>query len=484
MVTPKHKKELRQGGLVNRLFQAKILAAILVGKTLIGLTHFLGRGGTTLPGRTALSIYPDLTTFLVRQLKAGIILVTGTNGKTTTASLLSGILKARTLKVIHNQSGSNMAWGIASTLLAAANWLGSLKSDWALLEADEGAFPNLVRATRPIGIITTNIFRDQLDRYGEIDLIQNAIGRGLENQPEGGFQVINADDPSLVSLTGETGKKRLTYGLELELPANNIHNTGRDLKTCPFCKTELTYDRVYFAHLGHYHCSNCSFKRPVPDVQLTGYQSRSDGSAQLEIKTGKDLVSLNSPLPGIYNLYNLLAALTCALALKIPGAFATAVLEQADPAFGRMELFAVNDKQLIMALIKNPVGANEVLRTIMAKADDYALLVAINDKIADGRDVSWLWDVDFEELAKKKDALAAVSVSGLRAWDMAVRFKYAGFDPQQLSIEEKTDRALNHILQKTPPGGTLFILPTYTAMLEIRSHLNRMGFGKPYWEEH
>lgn len=480
---PEQKKVWRQGGLINRLFQVKILAAILIGKTLIGLTRFLGRGGTTLPGRTALLIYPDLITFLSRQLKAGIILVTGTNGKTTTSSLLNDILEARNLEIIHNQSGSNMAWGITSTLVAKTDWSGVLKSDWALLETDEGAFPNLVKTTGPVGVIATNIFRDQLDRYGEIDLIQAAIGRGLENQPAGGFQILNADDPSLVSLTGKTGNQRLTYGLELKQLSATVQNTGRDLKTCPVCKTELTYDRIYFAHLGHYHCSGCSFKRPVPDVLLTAYNPKPDGSAQLEIKIGNDLITLSSPLPGIYNLYNLLAALTCAIALKIPAAQAAKTLEMANPAFGRMEFFTLEGKKLVIALIKNPVGANEVLRTIMAKSADSSLLVAINDKIADGRDVSWLWDVDFEKLVKNQGILPHISVSGLRAWDMAVRFKYAGFDPHKLMIEEKTDRALKYALQETPPGGTLFILPTYTAMLEIRNHLNRMGLGRPYWEE-
>jgi lipid II isoglutaminyl synthase (glutamine-hydrolysing) len=482
-VKTEQNKALKSGGFKNRLFQVKIVAAIVAGKIMIYLTRFLGRGGTTLPGRTALIINPGVTSFLAGQLKAGTLIVTGTNGKTTTSALITGILKARGLRCIHNQSGSNMDWGVTSALAAAATWCGKISADWALMEVDEGAFPNVVQMIRPVGIVATNVFRDQLDRYGEIDQIQDSISRGMANQPEGGFLAINADDPSLVSLAGVEGNKRLTYGLEIEMSADNFQNTGRDLKTCPHCKTELIYNKIYFAHLGHYRCPACSFKRPRPDVRLTNLTAKPDGSDLLEIKAVEETILLTSPLPGTYNLYNLLAALTCALALKIPVSFAAEILENASPSFGRMEVFELDNKKLIIALIKNPVGANEVLRTILARSDHCGLLVAINDKIADGTDVSWLWDVDFEQLAQHREALTTVSVSGLRAWEMAVRFKYAGFNPQQVSIKENTGLALLHALKTTPFGGTLFVLPTYTAMLEIRNHLNRMGIGKKYWED-
>lgn len=478
-----HRNIPKAGGSSNRLFQLKVAAAVLGGKLLITLTRLLGRGGTTLPGRAAIRIKPDIAAILARQLNKGTLVVTGTNGKTTTSALITGILKAKGSRCIHNQSGSNMAWGVVSALIGSASWRGTISADWALMEADEGAFPQIVRETKPAGIIATNIFRDQLDRYGEIDWIQAAIARGFHEQPPDGFQVVNADDPSLISLVESSGRKVLTYGFELEPAANEVQNTSRDLKTCPLCKKELHYDRIFFAHLGHYHCPACKFRRPQPDVQLTGLTANPDGSNQLQIQALNRQICLTSPLPGVYNYYNLLAAFTCALALDIPADIAVPALEKANPSFGRMESFEIDNRKLIMALIKNPVGANEVLRTIISGTENAGLLVAINDKIADGTDVSWLWDVDFEQLSAVKDKLALVIASGLRAWDMAVRYKYAGFDPAAVQVESNTARALKLALKKTTPGKTLYILPTYTAMLEIRRHLNRMGFGLPYWED-
>jgi lipid II isoglutaminyl synthase (glutamine-hydrolysing) len=477
------KEAAQAGGLTDRLFQLKQTGAIIIGKLLIAATRLLGRGGTTLPGRLAIKVKPELAELLAGQLLKGALVVTGTNGKTTTSALIKNILKAAGYSCIHNQSGSNMPWGVASALVDSASVSGTVTADWALMEADEGAFQKIVQDIHPLGVVVTNIFRDQLDRYGEIDRIQEAIGRGLQAQPAGGFQVINADDPSLVSLGGLEGKQRLTYGLEIKLIEDSFLNTGRDLKTCPLCKKELTYERVYFAHLGHYHCTACDFRRPRPDVQLTGLSINADGSSLLTINTSDRQININSPLPGVYNHYNLLAALTCALALKIPEATALKTLETANPSFGRMESFTVNRRDLVITLIKNPVGANEVLRTILSKAEKVTLLVAINDKIADGTDVSWLWDVDFEQLATRPKQLTATFATGLRAWDMAVRFKYAGLEQQQVLVEENSGTALRRALQTTPPGGMLYILPTYTAMLEIRRHLNRMGYGRPYWED-
>lgn len=472
-----------KGGFINRLFKIDTFAAVITGKLLIAATRILGRGGTTLPGRVALRIKPDITTHLSAQLAQGSIVVTGTNGKTTTSALLTAILKESGAKCIHNQSGSNMSWGVASSLVSAASVNGKVNADYAVLEVDEGAFPGVVKSTGPLCVLITNIFRDQLDRYGEIDTIQQAIGRGLLELPAGSQEVINADDPSLVSLAKSAVSARLTYGLEIELPSDDFGQTGRDVKTCPLCLKQLTYDRVYYAHLGHYHCPSCTFKRPEPDVKLTDYSVNAEGRTRLTVNHPGGEMVFSYPLLGWYNLYNVLAATACGLALNIPDRIITAALEKSAPSFGRMEQFRHMDREIIMALIKNPVGANEVLRTVLNGPGSFTLLVAINDKIADGRDVSWLWDVDFEQLTAKEDKLKSVIASGLRAWDMAVRYKYAGISQNRIITVEDTAKALKSALEQTEPEGRLFILPSYTAMLEIRRHLNRMGLGKPYWEE-
>ncbi len=476
-------QKFHTGGFNDRLFVTKLLGAVWAGKTLMILTRILGRGGTTLPGRIALTIAPRLSSSLIGQLAEGSLIVTGTNGKTTTTALITGILKEAGFRCVHNQSGSNMAWGVASALIEASSWTAKLPGNYAVMEVDEGAFPGVTQSIQPRGIVLTNVFRDQLDRYGEIDNIRNSLKRGLEAQPTSGFQVINADDPSLVSIENNSCTTRWTYGLDLDLPTDTFQNTGRDIKTCPRCQKKLNYDKIYFAHLGHYHCPSCNYRRPEPDIKLTGRRINSAGTAVLQISLPNEKIELAFPLLGTYNLYNLLAAVTCAQALSIPVRVISQALEKAVPSFGRMETFKLNNKTIIMALIKNPVGANEVLRTILTQKDNIAILMAINDKIADGTDVSWLWDVDFEQLSAVKDKLSAVLVSGLRAWDMAVRFKYAGFNPDQIQIEEETNLAINKAIEKTPPGGLLFILPTYTAMLEIHRTLNKMGLGKPYWED-
>lgn len=472
-----------RGGFINRLFKIDRAAAVTTGKLLIFATRILGRGGTTLPGRVALKIKPDITKVLSAQLGRGSLIITGTNGKTTTSALITAILKESGAKCIHNQSGSNMSWGVASTLVGAASVSGRVNADYAVLEVDEGAFPAVVKSTSPLCVVVTNIFRDQLDRYGEIDSIQQAIGRGLLEVPEGSLEIINADDPSLVSLEKSKAGTRLTYGLEIDLPFGDFGQTGRDLKTCPRCLKQLVYERVYYAHLGHYHCPSCAFKRPDPDIKLTDYTFTAEGTTRLTISHQGGEFSFNYPLLGWYNLYNVLAATACSLALNICTGIITRALEKSAPSFGRMEKFNHSGQEIIMALIKNPVGANEVLRTMFNEPGSFTLLVAINDKIADGRDVSWLWDVDFEQLTANEGKLKSVVASGLRAWDMAVRYKYAGINQNRIITVENTAEALKSALDLTEPEGRLFILPSYTAMLEIRRHLNKMGLGKPYWEE-
>lgn len=467
--------------LNKRLFILKALCGVWIGKTLIFLTRMLGRGGTTLPGRIALLIAPDISTYLSGQLTEGSLIITGTNGKTTTASLIKDILNEAGFKCIHNQAGSNMSWGVASTLVEAASITAHLRGEVAVLEVDEGSFPGIARKINPRAVVATNIFRDQLDRFGEIDHIRDSIQRGLEALSPGGFQVINADDPSLVSLQNSSNSVRWYYGLELDLPPYVFQNTGRDVKTCPRCLTDLAYNNIYFAHLGHFYCPNCKYKRPEPDFKLIGCETNAEGLNKLQIKTPEKEIEVTYPLLGTYNLYNVLAAVACAHGLNIQEDIIEKALEKAVPPFGRMEPFKKDGKEVIMALIKNPVGANEVLRTILDQTGDLNILIAINDNIADGRDISWLWDVDFEQLITVINNLSNVIVTGQRSWDMAVRLKYAGLDPDQIQVEEDSAKAVKAAIAKTKIDNKLFILPTYTALLEIRRSLNQMGLGKPYW---
>lgn len=465
-----------------RRLSLKQLGGLWIGKLLMGATRVTGRGGTTLPGRTALKFSPTILPYLGRQLPHGSVLVTGTNGKTTTSTLLTGILRQAGYSCVHNQSGSNMSWGVASSLINASTWGAKLPGDIGVMEVDEGAFPAIVEGLQPRGAVVTNIFRDQLDRFGEIDHIQKKIQSGLDALPIGGFQILNADDPSLTSMRSGWEGKKWHYGLELELPPDHFRNTARDIKSCPLCHHRLHYSRVYFAHLGDYSCPNCDFSRPRPDVALVDRSFTDDGRTVIDLRLQGEPLKVTYPLMGTYNLYNALAAVTCALALAISIKDIGEAVTKATPSFGRMERFTMEERTLLMALIKNPVGANEVLRTLMEREEKIHLLIAINDKIADGTDVSWLWDADFEQLASIRERLAPVVVSGQRAWDMAVRLKYAGLETAGIITEENPKQAILRAVELTPPGEILFIIPTYTAMFDMRRTLNTLGVGRPYWE--
>ena len=459
----------------------KIISSVWLGKAMMALTRLLGRGGTTLPGRAALRLYPGLLPYLAGHLRHGSLLVTGTNGKTTTAALLTGILRKAGYRCIYNQSGSNMAWGVTSSLIGASSWGGKLPGDLAVMEVDEGAFPALVKSLHPRGMVLTNIFSDQLDRYGEIDAIQKAIGKGLEAAGEGSFQVINADDPSLAGIEGGSRGERWYFGLELELAPERSENEAGHSQPCPRCRQKLHYDQRFLAHLGRYRCPACGFKRPAPDVKLVGCSTRRGATALELLVRGEPLRTL-FPLIGTYNLYNALAAATAAAAMGVPAAEIKTGLESAAPSFGRMERLALKGRSVLMALVKNAAGANAVLPTVQEQQPEIHLLAAINDKIADGTDVSWLWDVDFERLAAAAERIKSLTVTGLRAWDLAVRLKYAGLAQETIRVETDLKQALLAALERTPPGATLFVMPNYTAMLALRRLLNTLGARQPYWE--
>ncbi len=457
----------------------KHLGGVWLGKTIMGLTRITGRGGTTLPGRTALKYAPDLLSYLGRQFAHGSLVVTGTNGKTTTSHLLTSILREAGYPCVHNQSGSNLSWGVASSLIGASTWGASLPASIGVMEVDEGAFPFVVEELQPRGAVVTNIFRDQLDRFGDTDHIQKKIKSGLDALPAASFQVLNADDPSLAGMPGDRSSPTWYYGLELKLPPHRLQGAVRNIKSCPRCHHRLHYDRVYFAHLGRYRCPQCRFSRPEPHVALVDRSVREDGQTVLKLRLHGEPLELTCPLLGIYNLYNVLAAASCARALNASPAAIAAAIAAATPSFGRMERFTVKGRTLVMALVKNAVGANEVLRTLMERRGQIHLLIAINDRIADGTDISWLWDVDFEQLATSGERLAPVVVSGQRAWDMAVRLKYAGIEPGAIIAVENSRQALLQALKLTPPGEILLIMPTYTAMFDLRRALNALGISRP-----
>ncbi len=460
------------------LLNLRILLAIWIGKACMIASRILGRGGSTLPGRVALKVEPRLMGMLAGRVGC-CILVSGTNGKTTTASIIAGILRQNGERVIHNASGANLVPGVTSALVAACDWWGHTKSNWAVLEVDEATVPLVLREVRVEVAVVTNFFRDQLDRYGEIEHTVSLVRQGLEYLPRDARVILNADDPLVASLGEGLECSVQYYGLDCPEMASREGAHASDIKHCKACDTPYQYQGYYYAHLGIYRCPGCGRERPCPSVRAERVVPAGTlgTSILLDLPGYREEVFVK--VPGLYNVYNALAAGTAVWTLGIAPDLIKSGIEGFSAAFGRMEEVLIRDRRVFLALAKNPTGFNEVLRTISQDEGAKRLLVAINDNIADGRDVSWLWDVDFEVVAEN-GALVFALVSGIRAEDMAVRLKYAGVDPSRIRCDQDVCAALDQALDMTPEGEVLYVLPTYTAMLGLRRRLVQRGLVRPW----
>ena len=439
-----------------------------------GLSRLAGTGGgTTVPGKLLWKLDPSAVDELARRLPLGSALVSATNGKTTTAAMAAGILR-RKLRLAHNSSGANLVSGVASTLLAARD------AELGLFEVDEAALPEVARRLRPRAVCLGNLFRDQLDRYGELELVAGRWRAAVQELPTDSALVVNGDDPQVGDLGRERGPgTRTVFGVDDPRQAHPALQHAADSKWCIRCGTAYEYAAAYIGHLGDYRCPACGHARPPLDVvareiELGGIERVSfdlvtpDGSRRVQLR-----------VPGLYNVYNALGAASLARAL---GASLDEIhygLEAFHAAFGRFERIELDGKSLLVLLIKNPAGANEAIRTLLAGEPPTLVLVALNDATADGKDVSWIWDVDFEPLLPALERLVA---TGDRAAELALRFKYGGFDEQAIEVVPELEAALDRALELTPAGDELIALPTYTAMLALRDIVARRGFVRQYWE--
>ena len=450
-------------------------SALFLGKALITGTRLLKRGGTTLPGRAALKVSPQLISHLSRQIDAGSIIITGTNGKTTTAALLAAIFKEAGQDCVHNAAGSNLSWGVASTLIEAATWRAGLDQKHAVLEVDEGAFPALVKNLYPCIAVVTNIFSDQLDRFGSPEQVRQAIEKGLQALPPEALILLNADDPLVASLGGSAAHT-LYFGLEPPPETSApLPPQGRQLAPpCPRCRRELHYSRFYFAHLGRYRCPSCGFARPQPEFRLRPAPPSGEKNALTLSLRGVQLKT-ELPLPGIYNLYNALAAAAAASACNLPHTAIAAALAAAAPPPGRMEQRRLGSKKVLTALIKNPAGADAVLHTLVSETAEERLhfLIAINDRPADGTDTSWLWDADFEQLAALQPRTGGVFLSGTKAGEVKQRLEKAGFESAGMAAIPSLSLALQKAAAAAAPGEKLIILANYTALQQLHRLINR-----------
>jgi UDP-N-acetylmuramyl tripeptide synthase len=449
-------------------FRIKLALARLVRAA----TRVLGRGGTTLPGRLLLRLEPAALERLAPAVAGGSVLVSATNGKTTTAAMLAAALEGAGRSVVHNRAGSNMHWGVATALLDA----GRRREETGLFEVDEAWLEPIALALRPQLMILANLFRDQLDRYGELDAIADAWASVVSGVGATAELALNADDP-LVADLGRGRDGVVYFGLEDESQALAGAQHASDSKHCRNCGSPYSYDALFMAHLGRYHCPSCGRTRPEPTVAATRVRLRGMSGSDVELATPSGGLTLSLPLPGLYNVYNALAAIAGAVALRLDLTRVVTSLEGMTAAFGRTERLEVDGRTLAILLVKNPAGANEVLRTLALEQGPHELWIALNDRIADGRDISWIWDADFELLAGR---LARVTCAGTRAEELALRLKYAGVEAP-LTIERDVERSLDAALAGAD-GRPLYALPTYTALIELRELLARRGWASP-WSE-
>ncbi len=450
-------------------FTAGVAAARAAG----GLSRLARTGGgTTVPGKVLALLAPGAVERLAARLPRGSALVSATNGKTTTTAMVAQILEAR-VRLAHNSSGANLISGVASTLLSAH------EAELGLFEVDEAALPDVARRVRPRALCLGNLFRDQLDRYGELELVAERWRRAVAELDEGTALVVNGDDPQV----GDLGRDRagsIVFGLDDPRRAAPELQHAADSKWCLRCGTPYDYSAAYVGHLGDYRCPACGHARPALDLAARSIELHGLEGVSFDLVDDEGSLPVRLSLPGLYNVYNALAAAALARELGASHAEIKTGLERFTAAFGRFERLQIGERTMLMLLVKNPAGANEVVRTLVAGGAPRLAVIALNDEIADGRDVSWIWDVDFEPLLER---LERVVVTGQRAAELALRYKYAGFDEGAIEVEPDLARALDRGLEQTPSGGELFVIPTYTAMLGLRRIVTERGFARPYWEQ-
>lgn len=437
--------------------------ALWAGKIITRALLVTGKKGTTLPGKIANLIEPQIMRQLSVSYTDGIIMVTGTNGKTTTANLLASILLVAGKTFAFNQAGANLVTGITGALIQNTRWNGSSQASLALLEVDEATVPKLCEQLSPSLGIITNFFRDQLDRYGELDTTVRLVRDSL---PKETVFVLNADDPLVAQFGINTNNKPLYYGVERTPDSRSESVETREARFCPVCGIALDYSLFHYGQLGIFDCRGCGFHRPEPDVLAENVLPK-EGLLQFRVGVTQFTLSLQ----GYYNLYNALAAMTAASHLGITDDVIEKGLRTFIPQAGRMERFYLPAGEITLTLVKNPTGFDQVIQTMISVDKPLRILIGINDLAADGRDISWLWDVSFERLGLHEERIQQVVCTGLRAEDMALRLKYSGVGEEKLVIIHSLSEALDYLQANRTKSEGVFILPTYTLLFPLRDLL-------------
>jgi UDP-N-acetylmuramyl tripeptide synthase len=431
-----------------------------------------GQGGTTAPGRLLLSRDPAALGALGRRLRHGCVLVSGTNGKTTTATMIAGILRASGLAVVHNRAGANLHWGVATALVEQ-------RGDVGVFEVDEAWLPLVAAELEPRAIVLANLFRDRTNIYGELDAIAAAWSSLARRTAAGATTlVLDADDATVATLAPADGSAVL-FGIDDARAGLPGDEHAMDATACRRCGTRLCFERRFLSHLGHWSCPGCGAGRPTPSVSAKRIELAGLAGSRVHVDTPLGALDVQLGQPGVFSVYNALAAAAAAVALDVPEHAIVEGLREARPAFGRSERIRVGaESELVILLMKNPAGANALMRLLGREPDrPLHVWIALNDGIADGHDVSWIWDADFEQIAARVDR---VTCSGTRAPELALRLKYAGWPTGSIAVEPAIAASLDHALEHS--RGLLLALPTYSALLELRALLTSRGLARSHWD--
>ncbi len=448
-----------------------ISTKVALSRGIVALSGRIGHGGTTLPGRVVRVLDGDIAPRLGRKLDQGCVLVSATNGKTTTSAMIAAILKESGLVVARNREGANLAAGVATALLKNASLAGRPTADIGLFEVDEAVFPAIAGQLDPRAVLLMNLFRDQLDRYGELehiaDMWRDAVKKLDQRRT---IAIVNADDPLVAEMSKLKRDAFLCFGIEDSTAGGLVMQHASDSKYCTVCGTPFKYEVLFMGHLGKYHCPNCGNRRPSPTIFAENVHLDGMRGSSFDLVTPDWRQAVAVALPGLYNVYNALGAAACCFGLKVAPDQIKNGLKSFGAAFGRVERLIIGEKKVCLLLVKNPAGFNEVVRTLLIEPGQKNLLLALNDKIADGRDISWIWDVDLEALAGE---VLSATCSGTRAAEMAMRLKYAGLNAKTLKVRPDLKTALRVALAHTKDDETLYVLPTYTAMLALRQTIHK-----------
>lgn len=449
---------------------AAMTVKVLMARTITAVSGRSGHSGTTLPGRVVQAVDRDIIRKLADRLTQGNILVSATNGKTTTCGIFAGILENEGLKVARNREGANLDAGVATALLKNASLAGDVKADLGLFEVDEAAFPRVAAQCSPRMVLLMNLFRDQLDRYGELEHIATGWRDAVKGLGPDTRVVLNADDPLVAALAADAPGGSIHFGIDDPSAGGMVMQHASDSKYCPECGSLFDYEVFYAGHMGIYSCPSCGNARPSPTVIARNVSLDGMRGSTFDLATPAGTITVDISLPGLYNVYNALAAAAASTGLGVDLKTIKTGLEDFSAAFGRVEQLTIGGKRVCLMLVKNPAGFNEVVRTLLNEPGKKTILVALNDRIADGRDISWIWDVDLEKLA---GVVASAVTSGARAEEMAMRLKYAGLDEETLTVQPGLRRALEAALARTGADETLYVFPTYTAMLALRQLIHQ-----------